>query len=152
MDRSAERRGRESLARDRQSPERCWALLTSSWLDFFTALTVILGHVQALVDDAWDGFDLCSQLLLDPFQVEAVIVGDEVDGEAQVSKAPWMRTPEVSVVESLQQKKSSTGIKLHPHRLTGSSNTMKVRFSQFGEVKVDNNIHSLDINSSCEKV
>lgn len=94
-----EERGRASLARDGQSPERCRALLTSSWLDFFTALAVIFGHVQALVDDAWDGFDLCSQLLLDPFQVEAVIVGDEVDGEAQVSKAPWMRTPEVSVVD-----------------------------------------------------
>lgn len=88
MDRSAERRGRALLARDRQSPERCWALLTRSWLDFFTALAVIFGHVQALVNDAWDGFDLRSQLLLDPFQVEAVIVGDEVDGEAQVSKAP----------------------------------------------------------------
>lgn len=38
------------------------------------------------------------------------------------------------------------------HTLTRSSNTMKVRFSQFGEVKVDNNIHSLDIDSSCEKI
>lgn len=29
---------------------------------------------------------------------------------------------------------------------------MKVRFAQFGEVKVDDNIHSLYIDSSCEKV
>lgn len=65
---------------------------------------MIFGHIQALVDDAWDGFDLCSQLLLDPFQVEAVIVSDEVDGEAQVSEAPWMTTPQVSVVEQIQQK------------------------------------------------
>lgn len=98
-------RGEEVLlAWDHQSPERSWALLTSSWLDFFSALAVIFGHIQALVDDAWDGFDLCSQLLLDPFQVEAVIVSDEVDGEAQVSEAPWMTTPQVSVVEQLQQK------------------------------------------------
>lgn len=67
-------------------------LLTGSWLDFFPALTVIFCHVQALVDNARDGFDLCSQLLLDPFQVEAVIISDEVDGEAQVSKAPWKKT------------------------------------------------------------
>lgn len=60
---------------------------------------MIFGHIQALVDDAWDGFDLCSQLLLDPFQVEAVIVSDEVDGEAQVSEAPWMTATEVLVVE-----------------------------------------------------
>lgn len=60
---------------------------------------MIFGHIQALVDDAWDRFDLCSQLLLDPFQVEAVIVRDEVDGKAQVSEAPWMTPPEVSVVE-----------------------------------------------------
>lgn len=65
-------------------------LLTGSWLDFFTALTVIFCHVEALVNDAWDGLDLCSQLLLDPLQVEAIIVSDEVDGEAQVSEAPWM--------------------------------------------------------------
>lgn len=63
-------------------------LLTGSWLDFFSALAVIFCHVQALVDDARDGLDLCSQLLLDPLQVEAVVVGDEVDGEAQVSEAP----------------------------------------------------------------
>lgn len=55
-------------------------VLTGSWLDFFTALTVVLCHVEALVDDARDGLDLRSELLLDPFQVEAVIVGDEVDG------------------------------------------------------------------------
>lgn len=60
---------------------------------------MIFGHIQALVDDAWDGFDLCSQLLLDPFQVEAVIVSDEVDGKAQVSEAPWMTATEVLVVE-----------------------------------------------------
>lgn len=57
---------------------------------------MIFGHIQALVDDARDGFDLGSQLLLDPFQVEAIIVSDEVDGKAQVSEAPWMTTPEVS--------------------------------------------------------
>lgn len=67
-------------------------LLTGSWLDFFPALTVIFCHVQALVDDSWDGLDLCSQLLLDPFQVEAIIVSDEVDGESQVSEASWMMT------------------------------------------------------------
>lgn len=42
--------------------------------------------------------------------------------------------------------------KFRSYRLTRSSDTMKIRFSQFGEVKVDHNIHSLDIDSSCEKV
>lgn len=63
------------------------SVLTGSWLHFFTTLTVVLGHVQALVNDAWDGLDFCSKLLFDPLQVEAIIICDEVDGETQVSEA-----------------------------------------------------------------
>lgn len=49
---------------------------TGSLLDLFTTLTVVLCHVQALVNDAGDGLDLCSQLLLNRFKVEAIIVRD----------------------------------------------------------------------------
>lgn len=63
--------------------------LTGSWLDLFATLAVVLSHIQALVNDTRDGLDLCSELLLDPFQVEAIIVGDQVDGETQVPEATW---------------------------------------------------------------
>lgn len=136
-----------ALAPARRGP-RCRAgLLTGSWLDFFSALAVIFGHVQALVDDAWDGLDLCPQLLLDPLQVEAVVVGDEVDGEAQVSEAActqqqwWSRFGQKAPMGSESAR-----------ALTGSPDTMKVRFSQFGEVKVDHDIHSLDIDPPREQV
>lgn len=36
--------------------------------------------------------------------------------------------------------------------LTRSTNAMKVCFSQLGKIKVDHNIHSLNVNSSCEEV
>lgn len=49
---------------------------------------VELGHVEALVDAAGDGLDVGHQLVLDGLQVEAVLGGDQVDGQAQVTKAP----------------------------------------------------------------
>ena len=33
-----------------------------------------------------DGADLCAELLLDPVQGEAIVVGDQVDGNTEVTK------------------------------------------------------------------
>lgn len=52
---------------------------------------VELGHVQALIDAARDGLDVGDQLLLDGLQVEPVVRGDEVDGQAQVTEPPCKR-------------------------------------------------------------
>lgn len=65
--------------------------LTGSLLDLLSALAVVLGHIQALVDDSGDGFDLRPELLLDSFKVEAIVVRDEVDGQTQVSETSWGR-------------------------------------------------------------
>lgn len=43
-------------------------------------------------------------------------------------------------------------IKCNYNSLTRSTNAMKVCFSELGKVKIDHNIHSLNINSSCEEV
>lgn len=51
-------------------------------------LRVVLRHVQALVDAARDGLDLRHQLVLDGFQVEAVLRSDQVDSQTQVTKTP----------------------------------------------------------------
>lgn len=50
-----------------------------------------LCHVQALVDAAGDGLNVGHQLVLDGLQVEAVLRGDQVDGQTQVTKPPWKR-------------------------------------------------------------
>lgn len=46
----------------------------------FYRLAVVFCHIQALVNVARDRFDFCSQLLLNTFQVEAIIICDQVDG------------------------------------------------------------------------
>ena len=38
-------------------------------------------NIQTLVDNRWDGLDLCSKLLLDTVKVESIIISDQVDGE-----------------------------------------------------------------------
>lgn len=55
-------------------------------------------------------------------QVEAVIVGDEVDGQAQVAEA------------------------------ARAANAMQVRLCVLGEVKVDNDVDALDVNAAGEQV
>lgn len=67
---------------------------------------VVLRHVQALVDVAGNGLDFCAQLLLNTFQVESVIVGNQVDGEAEVAKPTFKerrsKRNEISVPPRLQ--------------------------------------------------
>lgn len=46
----------------------------------FYRLAVVFCHIQALVNVAWDRFNFCSQLLLNTFQVESIIICDQVDG------------------------------------------------------------------------
>lgn len=141
-------------------------VLTGSQLDFFATLTVVLRHVKALVNDARDGLDLCSKLLLDAFQVEAIIVSNQVDGQTQVSEAAWVLRKAIAndllpfCLNYVPPKKTRALEKtLHTRQtpqqiqtLTGSANAMKVRFTELGEVKIDHDIHSLNVNSSCEEV
>lgn len=48
---------------------------------------MVFCHIQALVNVAWYGFNFSSQLLLNTFQVESIIIGDQVDGQAKMTKA-----------------------------------------------------------------
>lgn len=50
-------------------------------------LEVGLGDVQGGVDDLWNRFDFSAELILNAVQHESVIVGDEVDGDSEVSEA-----------------------------------------------------------------
>lgn len=40
---------------------------------------MVFCHIQALVNITGDGFDFCTQLLLNTFQVESIVIGDQVD-------------------------------------------------------------------------
>ena len=106
--------------------------LPLSWLRSLSKLVLLrrlllpkgraLPAVDALLNDGRDRLDLGAQLLLDAVQVEAVIVGDEVDGKAQVPEAPRAAHP------------------------------VQVSFRVLGEVKVDHNVDGLDVDASCEQV
>eukprot|EP00598_Pedospumella_elongata_P012220 CAMPEP_0185012080 /NCGR_PEP_ID=MMETSP1098-20130426/98114_2 /TAXON_ID=89044 /ORGANISM="Spumella elongata, Strain CCAP 955/1" /LENGTH=384 /DNA_ID=CAMNT_0027541129 /DNA_START=1898 /DNA_END=3052 /DNA_ORIENTATION=- len=78
--------------------------------------------VEVAVDHAGDGLDLGGQLLLDLVQREAVLVGDEVDGQTEVAEA------------------------------TRATNAVEVGLGALGEVEVDHNVHALDVDTAGEQI
>lgn len=85
-------------------------------------LLVELRDVQRLVDVPGDGLDLGSELLLDPVQGEPVVVGDQVDGHAQVTEP------------------------------AAPSDPVQVRLGHLGEVEVDHHVHGLNVDAAGEEV
>ena len=81
-----------------------------------------LRHVEALVDDLGDGPDLRAELLLDPVQGEAVVVGNEVDGDAHVAET------------------------------AGATDAVEVGLRHLGEVEVDDHVHGLDVDTAGEQI
>mmetsp|Transcript_21738 Transcript_21738/g.60442 ORF Transcript_21738/g.60442 Transcript_21738/m.60442 type:complete len:268 (+) Transcript_21738:158-961(+) len=81
-----------------------------------------LAAVDTLLNDRRDGFDLGPKLLLNLVQVEAVVICDEVDSKAKMTE---------------------------PSR---TANPVKIGLGILREIKVDNDINSLDVDSSCEQV
>lgn len=101
------------------------ALLYLRRLTLLLHRRVVLGsgsNVQTPVDDGRDRLDLGSEFLFDPVQVEPIFVRDEVDRESQVSVS------------------------------TGSSDSVKVGFGVFREVKVDDDVDGLDIDTTSEEI
>jgi hypothetical protein len=70
-----------------------------------------LANVQATINDRRNGTDFRPQLLLHPSKCMPIIVCYQVDSETQVTKP------------------------------AGATNPVKVGFTVFWEVKIDNNIH-----------
>jgi hypothetical protein len=69
-----------------------------------------------------DGLDFGPQLLLNLVQVEPVLVGDQVDRQPEMTES------------------------------TRTTDTVKVRFAILGEIKVDHDVDSLNINTAREEV
>ena len=80
------------------------------------------GNVETLVDDLWHRFDLRLQFLLHAKEVVAVVVGDEVDGEPEVTET------------------------------AGAADAMEIGLGGLGEVKVDDDVHRLDVDTSRQQV
>ena len=80
------------------------------------------GAVKRLLDGRGYGADLGAELLLNAVQVEAVVVGDQVDGQAQVAEA------------------------------AGAPHAVQVRLRVLGEVEVDDHVHGLDVDTASEEV
>lgn len=80
------------------------------------------GDVETLVDNRGDGLDFSSKLLLDLVKVETIFIGDQVNGQTQVTET------------------------------TTTTDTMKVGLGVLGEIKVDNNVDSLDIDTTGQKI
>lgn len=74
------------------------------------------------INDGRDGLNLGAQLLLDAVEVEPILVGDEVDGESEV--AVTSRT----------------------------SDSVKVRLGVLGEIKVDDDVDGLDVDTTGEEI
>jgi len=81
-----------------------------------------LGNVQGFINHLRDWLDLCAELLFDPVQGEPVVVGDEVNGDTQVAET------------------------------SRSSDPVEVSLCHLWKVEVDDNVHSLNVNTSCEQI
>lgn len=83
-----------------------------TWLLFliFYRFTVVFCHVKALVNVAWYGLYFSSQLLLNTFQVESIIIGDQVDGQAKMSKATSKKKFKLSNRRPIEKPADSAGV------------------------------------------
>lgn len=80
------------------------------------------GDVETLIDNRGDGLDFSSKFLLDLVKVEAIFVGDQVNGQTQVTET------------------------------TTTADTMKVGLGVLWEIKVDDNVYGLDIDTTGQKI
>ena len=98
------------------------ATVTQSQPNPVPSLDIHLHAIERLVDSRGDGLDLCSQLLLNLVEVEAVVIRDQVDRKTKVPEA------------------------------TRASDAVKVRLRVLGEVEVDDDIDRLDVDTASDEV
>ena len=81
-----------------------------------------LPNVQTPVDGCRDGPDFRPQLLLDPPQVASVVLSDQVDSKSQVAEP------------------------------TTPTDPVQIRLAVLGEVEVDDDIDTLDVDTASEQI
>ena len=78
--------------------------------------------IEFLVNGLWNGCNLGTKLLLDSVEIEAIIPIDQVDRHTQMSET------------------------------SRSTNTMEVSLRVLRKVEIDNHVHSLDVDTTSEKI
>ena len=78
--------------------------------------------VEFLINGWWNGFNLGTKLLLDSVEVEAIIPINQVDRHSQMSEP------------------------------SGSTNAMEVGLRILRKIKIDDHVHSLNVDSTSEKI
>jgi hypothetical protein len=75
-------------------------------------------NIQSFIDLLWNRLNLGPQFLFNLVQVESIVPINQIDGETQVSKP------------------------------TTSTDTMEICFCVFGEIKVNDDVDGLDVDSA----
>lgn len=83
----------------------------------------LLRSVKRLIDLClWQLLHFGVKLLFDSYQIFTVVFGDEIDGKTEVTET------------------------------AGTTDTMQICFGSLWEVEVDDDVHCLNINTSCDEI
>jgi hypothetical protein len=85
-------------------------------------LSATWGNIKSSINSLRDGLDLRSKLLFNLIQIETILIGNKIDSQTQMPKS------------------------------ARTTNTMKVSFAVLGEIKVDDNVYCLNIDTTCKEV
>ena len=85
-------------------------------------LAATWGNIKSSVNSLGNRLDLRSELLFNFIKIETILVSNKVDSQSQMPKS------------------------------TRTTNTMKVSFTVLGEIKVDDNVYCLNINTTSKEV
>lgn len=79
-------------------------------------------HIKGGIDHLRDGLNFSAQLLLNAVKIEPIFVGDQIDGDTEMPETP------------------------------GSTDSVQIGLRHLGEIKVNNNVHSLYVDTSREEI
>lgn len=85
-------------------------------------LSATWGNIKSSINSLGDRLDLRSELLLNLIQIETILVGNKVNSQTQMAKS------------------------------TRTTNAMKVSFAVFREIKVDDNVYCLNIDTASKEI
>ena len=85
-------------------------------------LSATWGNIKSSINSLGDRLDLRSEFLLNLIQIETILVGNKVNSQTQMPKS------------------------------TRTTNTMKVSFAILREIKVDDNIYCLNIDTTSKEI
>lgn len=91
---------------------------------FFLCAVLILRsrHIKGRIDHLRDRLNFGTQLFLDAVKIKTIFVGDQIDGDTEMSET------------------------------SGSTNSVQISLRHLGEIEINNNVHSLYIDTTREEI